>query len=253
MKKLNRNFKISLVVVVVSAMERIYETLLSLKEDAYFADLMAKIKSDLDIIVSATRADKIASELEASDIERDDIVRKLGTLIDGWSVMPDERAEKGKVLSAVFSKFGKQIAAAPYAQESLLVKSLLSDLSAEKCAAAVKDLDGVSYYIKALEAAQAKFDAASDSYRDAKIGKGENATDAKKRLMNAVNTTLATYVTAMVASRGGDYKIFADKVDAEIDKAAKQQAKPVSQEAKPQPQAVSQGSQAVSQEDKPQA
>ena len=97
MKKLNRNFKISLVVVVVSAMERIYETLLSLKEDAYFADLMAKIKSDLDIIVSATRADKIASELEASDIERDDIVRKLGTLIDGWSVMPDERAEKGKV------------------------------------------------------------------------------------------------------------------------------------------------------------
>lgn len=220
MKKLNRNFKISLVVVVVSAMMRIYETLSSLKEDAYFADLMAKIQKDLDIIVSVTRADKIASELESVDLERDDIVRKLGTLIEGWCVMPDERAEMGKVLSSVFGKFGKQIAAAPYAQESLLVKSLISDLKAEKCAEAVKTLDGVSYYIKALETAQAKFDAASDAFRDAKIDKGENATDAKKRLLTAVNTSLATYVTAMAASRGGDYKIFSDKVDAEINKAA---------------------------------
>ena len=215
MKKINKALKISSVVAVASALCRSFYGFESLQADTYLKPLVDSVDSDQKAIVGVTKADKIASELENVDKERDEIIRKLGKLIDGWTVMPDERAELANALLAVFKKFGKQIATAPYAEESLLIKSMISDFRAEGLADAIK-LDGVEFYLGALEKAQEKFDLASDSFRDTKIEKFESPTVIKKRILSTINDKIAVYVTAMADSKGADYKAFAAKVDATI-------------------------------------
>jgi len=219
MKKITSKSRISVVIEIVTAMLRVYDSLESLGEDSYLKTLVEKIRKDTNIIIESTRADKIASELEKIDRERDETVRCLSKILEGWAVMPDERSEKAKILLDIFKKFGSKIATAPYAQESLLVKSLISDMGAEQCQDALKTLDGVKHYLDALEDVQKRFDKASDEFRDAKITKGISPTEAKRTLLTLFNGEFCTYLSAMASSKGGDYKALSEKIDAEIDKA----------------------------------
>lgn len=187
-------------------------------KDANLSAVMSDVESLSAKLTTAIKSDKATSTLDEADIARDEVIRNLADALSGYAAIPvAAKKSAAQNLLAVFSKYGKQITSKNYAEESSLIESLLEDLGAENLKSDVDSLDGVSDLISGLRAAQDAFNKASDSYTAAKTGKGESATSVKKTLLDALNSRLVPYLTAVGALSG--YKDFAAKVSSEIDKA----------------------------------
>lgn len=213
MTKVNARARVTELDSLSDALVRFYKAQEALAQDAMLSSIMAEIEEQSARLTTAIRRDAVSSTLEEADARRDEEVRLLGTLVEGYTAIPFEAQQKAaESLKAAFDKYGKKITSESYASESSLIESLLEDfasLSAEQ-----KALPGVGERVQSLRDAQDAFNKASDEYVTAKISKGESATAVKKTLAATLNDRLVPYLT--VTATLETHKAFATQVESEI-------------------------------------
>lgn len=194
------------------ALLRLYKAA-GLENDSFLSGAFKELESLSARLTTAIKKDVANSRLDECDGARDEAVRNLGTLIQGYAVIPvPEKKEAAKRLESAFSKYGKKIVNESYASESSLIESLLEDLGSFK--SEMKILEGVKTLVEQLRHAQDEFNAANDAYTVAKSEKGENATEIKKTLVAFVNERLVPYLGAVRLAE--PYTKFASQAETEI-------------------------------------
>lgn len=217
MKKVLTKARVTEVDALSDALVRLYKADTGIAEDAFLKTVMAEVETLSAQLTTAIRQDKVLSSLEEADGVRDEAVKSLGTLLDGYAVIPiASKKEAAEKLSATFAKYGKSITTANYASESSLIESLLEDFSKADAQESVKVLDGVAEILGEIRAAQDAFVKASYEYTAASSAKGESASSVKKPLVSAINDRLVPYLTAMAMANGTVYGDFALKAEKEI-------------------------------------
>lgn len=196
------------------ALVRLYKADEGVSSDVFLKSVMDEIEKLSVSITTAIKQDKVLSNLEEADSVRDEAVKNLSTLLDGYSVFPvAAKKEAAQKLKAVFDKYGKSITTANYVSESSLIESLLEDFSKEE---AVSSLDGIKEILGQIRSAQDSFVKASDEYNAASTVKTESASSLKKPLLSAINDKLIPYITAMKMANSAVYVDFATKAEGEI-------------------------------------
>ena len=157
MKKFSSNARITELDALSNAVIRIYQANKEVAHDAFLKSVMDEIVGISANLTSAIGQDRILSGLEDADTARDLAVKKLGTALAGYAVLPIE-AKKGAAekLLAIFNKYGKQIAKANYASESSLIESMLEDFGKELC--------GIPEMIAEIRTSQDNFVQVNDAY-----------------------------------------------------------------------------------------
>lgn len=218
MKKIRTTVRITELDTISDIIIRLYKADSGIAGDDYLKSTMAEIESLSERITIAIKADKIASTLDEADVKRDEIIRSLGTLLNGYSVIPiAEKKAAAEKLLAVFDKY-KGITAESYANESSFIESMLKDYAASELADSIKALDGVGSYISDLRAAQDEFNKANDEFTASNVNKNESASALKKPLLSAINDKLVAYLTAMNLVNAAVYGDFVSKAESEIEK-----------------------------------
>lgn len=197
------------------ALVRLYKADEGVSSDVFLKSVMDEIEKLSVSITTAIKQDKVLSNLEEADGVRDEAVKNLSTLLDGYEVFPvAAKKEAAKKLKAVFDKYRKSITTANYVSESSLIESLLEDFSNEE--ETVGALDGVKEILEQIRSAQDSFVKASDEYNAASTVKTESASSLKKPLLSAINDKLIPYITAMKMANSAVYADFATKAEGEI-------------------------------------
>ena len=216
MKKIRFQIRVTALDTVSDVLIRLYKADSALAKDDYLKGVMAEIESLSERITIAIKADKTASNLDEADTARDEIIRSLGTLLNGYAAIPvaDKKAAAESLL-AVYNKY-KGITTERYADESSLIESMLKDFAEDSLAEAVKALEGVSAYLADLRTAQDAFNKANDEFTAYNVNKNESATSLKKPLLSEINDKLVPYLTAMNLANSVVYGDFTAKAEAEI-------------------------------------
>lgn len=218
MKKIRTTVRVTELDTISDIIIRLYKADSGIAGDDYLKSTMAEIESLSERITIAIKADKIASTLDEADVKRDEIIRSLGTLLNGYSVIPiAEKKAAAEKLLAVFDKY-KGITAESYANESSFIESMLKDYAASELADSIKALDGVGSYISDLRTAQDEFNKANDEFTASNVNKNESASALKKPLLSAINDKLVAYLTAMNLVNAAVYGDFVSKAESEIEK-----------------------------------
>ena len=218
MKKIRSAIRVTELDTISDIIVRLYKADSGIAGDEYLKGLMTEIESLSERITIAIKTDKIASTLDEADVKRDEIIRSLGTLLNGYAVIPiAEKKTAAEKLLAVFDKY-KGITGESYANESSFIESMLKDYEASELADSIKALDGVGSYITDLRAAQDSFNKANDEFTAYNVNKSESATALKKPLLAAINDKFVAYLTAMNLVNKAVYGDFVSKAEAEIEK-----------------------------------
>lgn len=197
------------------ALVRLYKADEGVSSDVFLKSVMDEIEKLSVSITTAIKKDKVLSNLEEADGVRDEAVKNLSTLLDGYEVFPvAAKKEAAQKLKTVFDKYGKSITTANYVSESSLIESLLEDFSKEE--ETVSLLDGIKEILEQIRSAQDSFVKASDEYNAASTVKTESASSLKKPLLSAINDKLIPYITAMKMANSAVYADFATKAEGEI-------------------------------------
>ncbi|MDE5581411.1 MAG: hypothetical protein K2I95_08335 [Treponemataceae bacterium] len=152
---------------------------------------------------TAIKQDAVVSTLDEVDGKRDSVTRDLFTLSTGYTASPfAEVKAAAQDVCAVLEKYGRTMTSKGYAKQTALTESLLEDLGADKIAAQVKSLAGVTELVASLRKAQDSFAAAHDGYIKAKAGKGESASSLKKPLVSLLNDNIVPYLNIVAAIEG---------------------------------------------------
>ena len=218
MKKIRTTVRVTELDTISDVLLRLYKADSGIAGDDYLKSTMAEIGSLSERITIAIKADKIASTLDESDVKRDEIIRSLGTLLNGYAVIPiaEKKAAAEKLLE-VFNKY-KGITAESYANESSFIESMLKDYAASELADSIKALDGVGSYIADLRTAQDEFNKANDEFTASNVNKNESASALKKPLLAAINDKLVAYLTEIKLVNSAVYGDFVSKAESEIEK-----------------------------------
>lgn len=166
----------------------------------------------LSLVVKRTKAE---SDLAEKDEVRDDKVRALYYLINGFLYHPTkEIKEAAQLLIEVFNKYGLAIIGQSYSTESSLVGSMVLDYAKSEYADAIATLSGCAELIAALQAAQTDFEQARIAYETdkAKEGMVENATAVKKEVADFINNKIVLYLKAMEQAIPETFGVFASTV-----------------------------------------
>lgn len=159
------------------------------------------------------------------DSKRDEIIRQLNAALMGYANLPLPAFQTAATpLLAIMTKH-KGITTESYARESLLIKSLLEDLSAADAKNAIASLQGIGVLVSALAVAQDEFDQANDAFTLATALKTESATSLKKPLLTIINDRIVPYLTAMKLAKTSIFGDFVSKAETEINRANQAVAK----------------------------
>ena len=217
MKKLKTTTTITVAAALGYSLVRIYQTESGFAGDAFLKGVMEEIEKRSAELTGAINQNKVLSGLENADVECDEAVKILGTVLAGYSVFPVEsKKAAGEKLLAIFNKYGYKITRANYASESSLIESLLEDFSQEEAKANVKELDGIAQILENIRTAQEAFAQANDVYTAGTAVKTECATSIKKTLVLIINDKLLPYLSAMRLVNADMYENFSAKVEREI-------------------------------------
>ena len=192
------------------------------KEDDFFSKKCTSLSDFSFRMTKASNKNRAISKLDAFDAARDDVLVRLGTVLEGHAAMPfEENVEAAKTLLSLYAKYGKSAAKEAYATESAKIKSLLLDLDSQGAQAAAKVLLGVSELIAALKKAQADFD--EENTRVTKeitaVSQEENAYTLKKPAISLVNDEILPYLSMMAKVKGGEYAQLLKEMETEIKRA----------------------------------
>lgn len=190
---------------------QLYSTETAVKDDTFLKPLFAELQTLSDKITEAIKKDKILSELDDTDAVRDEAVKKLFKIVDGYAAMPMENFHQpGAKLKAILDKFGVGIIRQNYASESSYIESMLQDLSAFSTEIAA--LPGVAEAIAAVRAAQTDFTTKRVNYEKtlSTEKQDESASAVKKPLLELINNKLVPYLDTMKMVDAAKFTNFTD-------------------------------------------
>lgn len=198
-----------------------YESQKELASEETLATMIAELRDVLQRLIEAINILGASSELADKNAVRNEIIRKLSKVLDGYANVPvDTIMIAGEAALAVFNLFGASIANESYGVKTILVHSLLRKFEEPSVVKHTKTLIGVDILLAALKAAQKDFDIAQNTYDHAVITEKENnsATTIKNQIVPLLNTKLVTYMASMKAFNADHYGNFASHIEKSISK-----------------------------------
>lgn len=192
----------------------------SLNSDPHLAELFTGLTSDSTRLTQSINRAKAISQLDEKDELRDDKIRSLYYLLQGFSHHPDQTIKDAAVqLLAVFDRYGLSVIRESYATESALVNSLLTDLADVALEPSITALSGCAELIAELKAAQEDFENIRTAYETEKGSEStlESATVIKKEVVRTINNQLVVYLRAMQMVNDATYGDFTRTIGEIID------------------------------------
>ena len=189
-------------------------------DDPYLAGVLGELKTGSGNLTLAVKRMKAESKLEEADAQRDEKVRSIYYLIQGYKYHPDKQISSAAVIvGKVFDNYGMDIIKESYAVESSHIESMLKDFEKPKIQVAVNALPGLRQLIVELSTTQAEFEAASVAYEEEKSVEGEleSATKIKQQVVSIINDKLVNYLIGICLANEEKYGNFARTVAQLID------------------------------------
>ena len=163
--------------------------------DPYFPiiiDEFAKVTASFRQSVDFTKAE---SDLEEFDLKRDNDVRAIFNVANGFQFFRDPKVQEAfKVVMKTLSEYGMSITEGNYAQESTTIKSMLNNLAEPAVATAIEALVPLGQLIENLRVSQAEFDSAVQAYNASKVDNLVSPTEIKKEVVKVLNKKLIGYL-----------------------------------------------------------
>ena len=186
--------------------------------DAFIKSVLEQLKKINVGYTESIMKDKILSTLDKANTERDDAIRALQAVINGYALFPIEsKRVLALPLKAIIDKYIKGgIINANYMSKSKMIESMMVDFAAESLAKSKEDLEGVSEAIASVRSAQDSFMAKKDDFITANTNKTASASSYKKPIMTLINNKLVPYLDAMVIAENENCLSFASKIAEEI-------------------------------------
>ena len=166
----------------------------------------------LSLAIKRTKAE---SDLEEKDEVRDDKVRAVNYLINGFLYHPTKKIkEAAQSLIVVFNKYGLAMIGESYTTESSLINSLLLDFAKPEYADAIATLSGCADLIAQLQTAQTDFETVRIAYETEKAKEGmvENATKVKSEVLAILNDKIVIYLRAMEQVNPETFGVFTSTI-----------------------------------------
>jgi len=184
-------------------------------------DALAKLKELHEELVKANMREKTSVSLSKADKKRDEELRALEKILDGYVSMKNETtAENARKLKSVLDRYLKvKIKAQNFEAETGLIISLLDDFSSEELSQVSKSLPGVDEAISAVKSAHEEYIALHDSAVSSASNKPSSATSIKVPLLKVINETLVPVLNVAVLEEDAELSDFAKTVGEEIDRA----------------------------------
>lgn len=183
--------------------------------DTHLTGIFDELESTSLKLTHAINRGKSESNLEEKDEVRDNKVRAIHYLIQGFEHHPDETIrEAARAVDNVFERYGVRIVQESYASQSSLIESLLDDFANPDLQPFVDALPGFSQVLTELQTAQTEFEEAKVTYEAEKAEEGtkENATLIKMEVLKIINDKLVVYLRAMIQVNEAVYGSFARTV-----------------------------------------
>lgn len=166
-------------------------------------------------LTKAIRRSKAESDLEEKDENRDNRLRSLYYLINGFSHHPGaEIRMSAQSLLNVFEHYGLKITSDSYATESSLISSMMLEYQKPEYEEAIAALSGCGDLLEALAIAESEFEHARIAYETEKAKEGllQNASELKKQVLHILNNKIVIYLRAMEEVNPEVYAVFAATV-----------------------------------------
>ena len=220
MKKVSNNLRVTEIATIANNLIRQYQWDPNINSDAFLKKTVDEIDELSGRLTESIQRGATKLGLDEADAVRDEAIRDLGTLIDGYTAIPfANQKEAAYALKSIFDKYGKRIAIEPFAVESSLIESMLVDFSTPITIAAIQNLPGVAELIVKLRKAQDDFNAASDKQTANAADKPASATELKKEMLTLLNDKLIPYLNTMMMANPDVFGTFAKQAEVEIDRA----------------------------------
>ncbi|GJH40422.1 hypothetical protein RCZ04_09720 [Capnocytophaga sp. HP1101] len=219
MKTLRTNARITEVADTGARLSILFSRETALAKDVILKPLFAEIETLTQQLSEAIKSDRTLSELDAIDTQRDELIRRVSKILQGYAASPIEALQSsGSKLNAVFEKYGVSIARENYAVESAHIESFLKDFADPALATDISALTGVAEIITMLTNTQKDFNDHRVTYeqalaqRSSKLKTGE----LKKLLLLRINHSLLPYLTTLKSLNNAPYLHFIEGVNQTI-------------------------------------
>lgn len=220
MKKVSSKLRVTEIATIANNLIRQYQWDPNINSDAFLKKTVDEIDELSGRLTESIQRGTTKLGLDEADAVRDEAIRDLGTLIDGYTAIPfADQKEAAYAIKSIFDKYGKRIAIEPFAVESSLIESMLVDFSTPITIAAIQSLPGVAELIVKLRKAQDDFNAASDKQTANAADKPASATELKKEMLGMLNDKLIPYLNTMMMANPDVFGTFAKQAEVEIDRA----------------------------------
>ncbi|CAG37725.1 unknown protein [Desulfotalea psychrophila LSv54] len=168
--------------------------------DTYLSPILTELTTLDDDFTLALNRLEAYSQLAEKDEVRDEAIRALFYLVDGYTYIPlPKMKEAAAVIDAVLSQYGMGIQREDYSAESARINSLLTDLAEPDIVKAIANLKGMDDSISILATAQEEFENIAMSQGELIAGKESlaSATRLKAEVIQITNGSLIEYMNVM--------------------------------------------------------
>ena len=220
MKKVSSKLRVTEIATLANNLIRQYQWDPNISSDAFLKKTIDEIDELSGRLTESIQRGATKLGLDEVDAVRDEVIRDLGTLIEGYTAIPfPDQKDAAYAIKSIFDKYGKRIATEPFAVESSLIESMLVDFSTPITIAAIRSLPGIPELLAKLRKAQDDFNAASDKQIANAIDKPASATELKRDMLLLLNDRLIPYLNTMMMANPDVFGTFAKQTEAEIDRA----------------------------------
>jgi hypothetical protein len=191
-----------------------------LTADPFLMGIFAKLDPKTTELGEAIDRSKAESILAEKDDVRDEAVRAVGYLVQGYLYYPKESVRNAAIaVKAVFDKYGFSVTKESYVSESSHIVSMLSDFAAPDIVAALTELKGVDQNIASLQSAEDDFETTRAQYaeEEAEEATKVSATVLKKEVVEIINDDLVQFLRSGERFQPDMYGTFARTIDQIID------------------------------------
>lgn len=221
MKKINATARIteigSLSDVIVRLFKNEIDASSEVSNDTFLIDVFAELETLSVNLTTTIKTDKILSNLDVADADRDDMIRRLNVALSGYEVLPFPAYQQAASnLLPIMAKY-KGIMGESYLSESILIKSMLNDLRSLDAIDAISALPGIAELVQMLTEAQNRFDQTYDDYNAACINKSGSASSLKKPMLSLINDRIIPYLNVMSVSKA-TYAEFIAKFESNVNR-----------------------------------
>jgi len=189
--------------------------------DPFLMGIYARLEVETDELgkaIDRSQAESIAAE---KDDVRDDAVRAVGYLVQGYLYYPKQTVrDAAGIVKKVFDKYGFSVTEESYVIESSHIVSMLGDFADPEVVAAIALLKGVDENIESLQAAEDDFETTRAKFAkdEAEQGTFASATVLKKEVVSIINDDLVQFLRTGERFQPDTYGAFARTIAEIINK-----------------------------------